>query len=69
MRWTLIDTLEDLDFADDDLALLSRMHQHMQEKARHLNKIGQLVGLKMSRRKTEVMTLNVNAPAPVMLYD
>ena len=65
---TLFDTLEDLDFADD-LALLSHTHQHMQEKTRRLNKLDQQVGLQISKRKTEVMTLNVNVPAPVLFDD
>ena len=39
IRWTLLDTLGDLDFADD-LALLSHTHQHMQEKTRRLSKLG-----------------------------
>ena len=60
--------LEDLDFTDD-LALLSHMHQHMQEKTRRLSKFGQQVGLQISERKTEVVTLNVNAPDPVLLDD
>ena len=60
--------MEDPDFTDD-LALLSHMHKHMQEKTHHLSKFGQQVGLQISKRKTEVMTLNVNAPAPVLLDD
>ena len=68
IRWTLFDMLEDLDFADD-LALLSYTEQHMQEKTCCLSKFGQRVGLQISKRKTEVMTLNVNAPAPVLLDD
>ena len=66
IRWTLFDTLEDLDFTDD-LALLSHTHQHMQEKTRRLSKFGQQVGLRTNKRKTEVITLNVNASAPVLL--
>ena len=68
IRWTLFDMLEDLDFTDD-LALLSHMHQHMQEKAPHFSKFGQQVRLQISKRKMEVMTLNVNVPAPVLLED
>ena len=49
IRWTFFDTLEDLDFAHD-LALLSHTHQHMHEKTRHLSKIGQQVGLQISKR-------------------
>ena len=58
IRWTLLDMLdlEDLDFAND-LALLSHAHQHMQQKTCHLSKFGQQVGLHISKRKTEVMTL------------
>ena len=67
IRWTLFDTLEDTDFADD-FALLSYTHQHMQEKTLRLNKFGQHV-LQISKRKTEVMTLNGNAPTPVLLDD
>ena len=44
IRWTLFDTLEDLDFTDN-LALLSHTYQHMQEKTCHLSKFGQQVGL------------------------
>ena len=58
--------LEDLDFADD-LALLSYTEQHMQEKTHCLMKFDQQVGLQISKRKMEVMTLHVNAPAPVLL--
>ncbi|KAL0175752.1 hypothetical protein M9458_028082, partial [Cirrhinus mrigala] len=64
IRWTLFYSLEDLDFADD-LALLSHTHQHMQEKTNRLNTFARQVGLKISQRKTEVMTLNIDSPAPV----
>ena len=60
--------MEDLDFVED-LALLYHTHQHMQEKTRRLTKFGQQVGLQISKRKTEIMTLNVNAPALVLLDD
>lgn len=64
IRWSLFSTLEDLDFADD-LALLSHTHQHIQEKTSRLQTFGQQVGLRISTKKTEAMTLNVNTPAPV----
>ena len=41
----------------------------MLEKLCHLSKFGQQVGLQISKRKMEVMTLNVNVPAPVLLDD
>ena len=67
IRWTLLSTLEDLDFADD-LALLSHTHQHMQEQTTRLSMFAQLVGLKISQKKTEVMMLNVSNPSPVKVY-
>ena len=62
ISWTLLSTLEDLDFADD-LALLSHTHQHMQEKTTRLSMFAQQVGLKISQKKTEVMMLNVSNPS------
>ena len=41
----------------------------MHEKTCRLSKFGQQVELQINRRKTEVMTLNVNAPALVLLDD
>ena len=64
IRWTLFSTLEDLDFADD-LALLSHTHQHMQDKTNRLHNFGQNIGLQISTRKTETMTLNITTPAPI----
>ena len=64
IRWTLFSTLEDLDFADD-LALLSHTHQHMQEKTSRLSDFAQQIGLKISQKKTEVMTLNISDPLPI----
>ena len=64
IRWTLFSTLEDVDFADD-LALVSHTHQHMEEKTTRLSMFEQLVGLKTSLKKTEVMMLNVPNPLPV----
>ena len=62
IRWMLFDTLENLGFADD-VVLLSHMHRLMQEKTRCLSKFGQQAELQISKRKTEIMTWNVNAPA------
>ena len=64
IRWSLFSTLDDLDFADD-LALLSHTHQHMQEKTSRLHTYGKQVGLRISNKKTELMTLNVTRPEPV----
>ena len=66
IRWTPFTTLEDLDFADD-LAMVSHTHHHIQEKTSRLNTFAQQVGLKISHKKTEVMLLNVQNPAPVIV--
>ena len=60
--------LEDLDFADD-LALLSHTHSHIQEKTNRLHIYAKQVGLKINKRKTEVMTLNVQNPTPVKVEE
>ena len=41
----------------------------MQEKTHCFSKFGQQVGLQISKTETEVMTLNVSAPTPVLLDD
>ena len=41
----------------------------MREKTHCLSEFGQLVGLQVSKKKMEVMALNVTAPAPVLLDD
>ena len=41
----------------------------MREKTHCLSEFGQLVGLQVSKKKMEVMALNVTAPAPVSLDD
>ena len=58
IRWTLFSELENLDFADD-LALFSHTHQHMQEDTSRLCEFAQQIGLNISEKKTEVMTLNI----------
>ena len=62
--------LEDLDLTDDlHVALVSHTHQHMQEKTSHLSTFAQQVGLKIRQKKTEVMMLNVQHPAPVKVNE
>ena len=68
IRWNLFINLDDLNFADD-LALLSHKHCHIQEKTNRLRIYAKQVGLKISKGKTEVMTLNVQDPAPVKVND
>jgi hypothetical protein len=66
--WSLFLTLEDPDFADD-LALLSETQQHIQEKTDRLQTYGKQVGLRISTKKTETTTLNVEMPALITVKD
>ena len=61
---TLWTQLDDLDFADD-LALLSHNHSHMQDKTTLLETTSAGTGLKINRKKTELMKMNTTANAPV----
>ena len=45
ITWTLMDTLEDLDFADD-IVLFAHRHQDIQRKTNDVVLIGRQVGLK-----------------------
>ena len=55
----------------DDLSLLSHTHSPIQEKTNRLHIHSKQVGLKINKRKTEVMTLilNVQDPAPVKVEE
>ncbi|KAK7103282.1 hypothetical protein V1264_018213 [Littorina saxatilis] len=68
IQWTLFDQLEDLDFADD-LALLSHNHAQMQDKTTHLETISAGVGLKINKRKTELIKTSTTADNPVMIKE
>ena len=54
IQWTLWTQLDDLDFADD-LALLSHSHSQMQDKTTLLETTSAGTGLKINRKKTELM--------------
>ena len=64
IQWTLWMQLDDLDFADD-LVLLSHNHSQMQDKTTLLETTSAGTGLKMNRKKTELMKLNTTANAPI----
>ena len=63
IQWTLWTQLDDLDFADD-LALLSHNHSQMPDKTTLLETTSG-TGLKINRKKTELMKMNTTANAPV----
>ena len=57
IQWTLMQKLEDLEFADD-LAILSHRLQDMQEKTTALSETGKRVGLGINHQKTKVLKIN-----------
>ena len=60
---TLWTQLDDLDFADD-LAFLSHNHSQMQDKTTLLETTSVGTGLKINRKKIELMKMNTTANAP-----
>nr|KAG5696914.1 hypothetical protein BaRGS_015878 [Batillaria attramentaria] len=56
--------LDDLDFADD-LPLLSHSHSQLEAKTTCLEATSAETGLKINRRKTELMKINTTANTPV----
>ena len=64
IQWTLWTQLDDLDFADD-LALLSHNHSQMHDKTTLLETTSAGTGLKINRKKTELMKMNTTANAPI----
>ena len=64
IQWTLWTQLDDLDFADD-LALLSHNHSQMQDKTTLLETTSAGTGIKINRKKTELMKMNTTANAPI----
>lgn len=68
IQWSLLEQLDDLDFADD-LALLSHKHSQMQDKTSTLESIASSIGLRINREKTKVMRINTNNIEPIVLQD
>ena len=64
IQWTLWTQLDDLDFADV-LALLAHSHSQMQDKTTRLKTVSVGTGLKINRKKTELMKINSTANIPV----
>ncbi|XP_048775551.2 uncharacterized protein LOC125680151 [Ostrea edulis] len=54
IQWTIVNNLEDLDFADD-LTLLSHRIKDMRDKTRKLYEKGRKIGLKVNIKKTNIM--------------
>jgi hypothetical protein len=68
IQWTMFSHLEDLDFADD-IALLSAMRNHLQDKTSKMSKNGKAVGLNISIKKTHPMYINTTPPTPGLTID
>ena len=66
IQWTLLEQLDDLDFADD-LALLSSSHQQMQEKTSKLAVISPQVGLNIHKDKTKILKVSTAREDPIIL--
>ena len=64
IQWTLWTQLDDLDFADD-LVLLLPSHSQMQDKTTRLETISARTGLKINRKKTELLKISSTANTPV----
>ena len=57
IQWSLMNQLDDLDFADD-IALLSHSSEQMQTKTNRLNSFSQSTGLKINIKKTKLLKIN-----------
>ena len=64
IQWTLWTQLDDLDFAVD-LALLSSNHNQKQDKTTLLETTSARTGLKINRKKTELMKMKTTANTAV----
>lgn len=66
IRWTLLDQLDDLDYADD-IALLSHIERHIQQKFDRLTQYGEQIGLNVNSKKTKLMVVNVSRQVNVTI--
>ena len=66
ITWTLMDTLEDLDFADD-IVILAHRHQDIQMKTNDVALIGRQVGLNINTDKTKLMKINARSDQQVTI--
>ena len=66
IQWTLLEQLDDLDFADD-LALLSHSRQQMQAKTAQLADTSLQTGFKIHEGKTKILKVNTVNENPIVL--
>ena len=67
IRWTLMDVLEDLDFADDIVLLASR-YVDIQDKTDVMAEKANRIGLDVNIDKTKVIRMHTRVNQPVQLY-
>ena len=60
--------LEDLDFADD-IALMSSCYTHMQTKTRQLNQFAARTGLRINKKKTQILRINSKCENRILIDD
>ena len=66
ITWTLTETLEDIDYADD-IALLAHRHQDIQSKTEDLVTFGKQIGLNINTDKTKLMKLQPKSVQPLII--
>ena len=66
ITWTLMDTLEDLDFADA-IVLFAHRHQDIQWKTNDVATIGRQVGRNINTDKTKLMKINASSDQQVTI--
>ena len=66
IKWTLMDTLEDLDFADY-IVLLAHRHQDIRRKTNDVATIGRQVGFNINTDKTKLMKINARSDQQVTI--
>ena len=62
----MMTVLKDQEYADD-ISLLSSKHQDAQQKAQHLSKTANTIGVKDNTKKTQVLRKNTRVNKPVMI--
>ena len=68
IRWNFTSKLEDLDFADD-IALMSSCYTHMQTKTRQLNQFAARTGLRINKKKTQILRINSKCENRILIDD
>ena len=60
---------QDLDFAADDIALMPSCYTRMQTKTKQLNRFAARTGLKINKKKTQVLRINSKCINRILIDD